>query len=87
MSTVNLYARIHTHTQHRTKEEKNKKRHDRTNIFKKTYKKRLVGKMEIFFPGRHNTKLHPIQKVLTNTHLESIPPKQCASCSINSSIN
>lgn len=37
--------------------------------------------MEIFFPGRHNTKLHPIQKVLTNTHLESIPPKQCANSS------
>lgn len=44
--------------------------------------------MEIFFPGRHNTKLHPIQKVLTNTHLESIPPKQCANsinCSSSSS--
>lgn len=42
--------------------------------------------MEIFFPGRHNTKLHPIQKVLTNTHLESIPPKQCANGSSSSLI-
>lgn len=42
--------------------------------------------MEIFFPGRHNTKLHPIQKVLTNTHLESIPPKQCANGSSSSSL-
>lgn len=84
MSTVNLYLRTLT-----TEDKKKERDHDRTStqhILKKTYK-RLVRKMEIFFPGRHNTKLHPIHKsVLTNTHLESIPPKQCANSSSNSTV-